>query len=349
MTDLPFKRVVVDPAAKDMPYAALFLSRVEGLVPVEILPEGSDPPTGRGSLFLTVRKGQFLKDCPCTPGAVECGYRVFSPLTGCPYACSYCFLRFYAPDEPLTLYANVEEAEAEFRAFASTLEKPARIGTGEFADSLALDRWTRHAGWMASLAADFPLALIELKTKSGDPTPLLKQPALPNLIGAWSVNPPDLAEGEEAFAAPVGERLEAAAEVARSGRPVAFHFDPVIVGEGWRERYGKLVEALFAAAPPETVKWISFGTLRFPRRFLDLNGPKVRGNPIFFGEMATGGDGKLRYLWPERREVYRFLAGEVKRLGRGFARSYLCMEPEPMWEAVYGRTPPSRPVERLFW
>lgn len=347
MTDAPFKRVVVDPAAAALPYTAGFLKRLGSSIPVERLAEEADPPTGRGSLFLTVRKGSFLKDCPCTPGAVECGYRVFSPLTGCPYACSYCFLRFYAPDEPLTLYANVEEADAEFRAFAASLEKPARVGTGEFADSLALDRFTDHARWMADLAADYPLALIELKTKSGDPSPLLALPPLPNLIGAWSVNPPDLADDQEHFAAPLAERLAAAAETVRSGRPVAFHFDPIIVGEGWRESYSRLLKAVFAAAPPDCVKWISFGTLRFPRRFLDMNGPKVRGNPIFFGEMALGGDGKLRYLWPERREVYRFLAGEAKR--HGFSRTYLCMEPEPMWEAVYGAAPPARPVERLFW
>lgn len=349
MADAPVKAVYVDGAARSYPYCGEVLARLPAGTKVVDLPEGELPPGGRATLFITTRKGPFLKECPCTPGAVECGYRVFSPLMGCPYACSYCFLRFYAPDEPLTLFANFDEGAAEFRAWAATVEKPARVGTGEFADSLALDHLTGHAAKIAALVADFPNVLMELKTKSGDPSPLLALPPLPNLIGAWSVNPPGLAKEQEHFAAPVEERIAAAAKVAAEGRPVAFHFDPIILSPGWEEGYAALARAIFAAVPPELVRWISLGTLRFPRRFVDANAHLLRSDPLFFEEFVAGADGKLRYFWPERSKVYRRVAGALREAGGGFARLYLCMEPAAMWESALGVTPEERPVERLFW
>lgn len=337
LTELPFSRVAIDAEATELPYTIALLARLGGRLPVAVLAPG-EVPTGKGTLFVTIKKGAFLKECPCTPGAARCGYLVFSPLTGCPFSCSYCFLRFYSPDEPLTVFANVEDAEREFAEWASALTEPVRLGTGEFADSLALDHVTQHGEWLAGLAARFPLVQLELKTKAANPAHLLNLPSLPNLVAAWSVNPPGLAT-EERGAAPIAERLAAAGEVAATGRSVGFHFDPVIVHPGWREGYAKLVRDIFTNVNSGLVRWISLGTLRFPRRFMDSYGPRLAGNPHFFAEFVPGEDGKLRYPWFERREVYKFLTEEILRRGGPGVKVYLCMEPPAMWRAVFGEEP----------
>jgi len=333
----PFGRVVVDRQVADLRFTREFLGRIGSAVPVEIAAPDSPPPRGRTTVHLTREPGRFLKPCPCSPGVVRCGYWVLSPAFQCPFACAYCFLRFYAPDEPLTLYANLADAEAEFRDALSRWQGPVRLGTGEFADSLALDPWTRHARWLRDLVAPHPRVLLELKTKSDRIEGVLEDGPAPNVVLAWSVNPPGRIRTDEPGTAPLDRRLAAAAEAARAGWRVAFHFDPVILEGDWRAQYAGVVEAIFDAVPPERVAWISLGTLRFPRRFLERWGRALRGRAAFFGEQVPGEDGKLRYFWPLRRDAYRFLAGRIRRRAGPDLRLYLCMETPAMWQAVFGR------------
>ncbi|GAB4258156.1 MAG: hypothetical protein Kow0092_05590 [Deferrisomatales bacterium] len=339
MTAPPFDRVVVDRPVRETRFAGQLLSRLPGSVPVELRGEGAPRPRGRRTLFVTREPGAFLKPCPCSPGMVSCGYWVLSPVFQCPYACTYCFLRFYAPDEPLTVYANLEDAAREFHRALEGWAGPVRLGTGEFADSLALDPWTHHSLWLRELVAARPRVLLELKTKSTHVELLLDRPALPNLVIAWSVNAVRWAAAEEAGAAPLEARLEAAAEAARAGYRVAFHFDPVVLEQGWEEAYGDVVGRLFAAVPPERVAWVSLGTLRFPPRFLERWGRALKGKRAFFREFVPGADGKLRYFWPLRREAYRYLAARLRREGGAGLPVYLCMEPRSMWAAALGRAP----------
>ena len=345
MTTPPFDRVVVDPDVTDLVFTREFLRRCPPELPVI---ESSEKPQGRRSVFLTREPGAFLKPCPCSPGAVRCGYWVLSPVFQCPYSCSYCFLRFYAPDEPLTLYANLDAAAAEFHRALAGWSGPVRLGTGEFADSLALDPWTGHSAWLTDLVAPHPQVLLELKTKSANVEALLGRPALPNVVLAWSLNPAARVRSDESGSAPLSRRLEAAAAVAAAGYRVAFHFDPVVLGAGWEAEYDALVTELAAAIPPERVAWVSVGTLRFPPHFLERWGRALAGRREYFDELLPGSDGKLRYFWPDRRRAYRRMEAALRRWGGDELPIYLCMESPQMWHAALGRQPEEAEVEQLL-
>ncbi len=342
----PFRRVVVDADAADLAFTRRVLDRVGGEVAVVERAPGDPAPKGRDAVHLTREPGAFLKDCPCSPGVVRCGYRVLTPVFQCPFGCTYCFLRFYAPDEPLTLYANQEDAAAELRRAAAGWSGPVRVGTGEFADSLALDPWTGHAGWLRDLVAPLPGVQLEFKTKSDRVDGLLDGPVAPNVVVAWSVNPPAWIRDLEPGTAPLDARLGAARRAARAGYRVAFHFDPIVLLPGWQAAYDAVVDALFGAVPPDRVAWVSLGTLRFPPRFLERWGPRLRGRAAFFHEFVPCDDGKLRYFWPLRREAYQRLARRVLASGLDRRRLYLCMETPPMWETALGERPGSDAVAR---
>ncbi len=342
----PFGRVVVDRDAADLPFTRRFLARVPAGVPVTERRPDEPPPRGRRTVHLVREPGAFLKDCPCSPGVVRCGYRVLTPVFQCPFGCSYCFLRFYAPDEPLTLYANLEDAEAGLHRAAAGWDGPVRLGTGEFADSLALDPWTGHAGWLRDLVAALPGVQLELKTKSDRVDGLLDGPVAPNVVVAWSVNPPTWIRDLEPGTASLDARLDAASRAVRAGYRVAFHFDPIVLRPGWPEAYDAVVDALFGAVSPDRVAWVSLGTLRFPPRFLERWGPALRGQAAFFDEFVPCDDGKLRYFWPLRRQAYRRLARRVVASGLDEQRLYLCMETPAMWEAALGVRPGSDAVAR---
>jgi spore photoproduct lyase len=341
----PFDRVEVDADAAPLPFAERFLARLPGSIPVRLRQPRDPAPAGRRTVHVTREPGAFLKPCPCSPGAVRCGYRVFTPAFQCPFGCTYCFLRLYAPDAPLTLYANLEDAEAELAAAARKWEGSVRVGTGQFADSLALDPWTGHARWLLDLFERLPGVQLELKTKSARVEALLDRRPPPNAVAAWSVNPPERIASDEPGSATLAERLEAAAAAARAGYRVGFHFDPVVAEEGWEAAYRGVIGALFEAVEPSRVAWVSLGTLRFPPRFLEEWGPRLRGRRAFFGELVPGEDGKLRYFWPLRKRVYRVLAEALRREGGPELRVYLCMESPAMWGAALGWRPREDEVE----
>ncbi len=347
MRVLPFDRVVADREVADAPFTSAFLGRLPASVEVDWREPGEPPPKGRRTVHLTREPGRFLRACPCSPGVVRCGYWIFSPVFQCPFGCVYCFLRFYAPDAPLTVYANLEDAEREFHEALERWPGGVRLGTGEFGDSLALDPWTRHSAWLVELVRSHPRVLLELKTKSDRIEVLLEHAPTPNVVVAWSVNPPGVVRSEEPGTAPLDARLRSAALAARAGYRVAFHFDPVIRIPGWETAYAGVVEALFDAVPPERVAWISLGTLRFPRRFLERWGARLRGRAAYFAEFVQGPDGKLRYHWFHRREAYRRLVTELRRRAGEGLRIYLCMETPEMWSSVFGTEPaPEGEVER---
>ena len=336
MRVVPFDRVVVDPAVADYAFTRQFLGRCPQDIPVS---ESSIKPSGRRSVFVTREPGSFLKPCPCSPGVARCGYWVLSPVFQCPFQCSYCFLRFYAADEPLTLYANLADAETQFREQVRNWDGPVRLGTGEFADSLALDPWTDHANWLLDLVAKHPRVLLELKTKSAEVSALLERPALPNVVAAWSLNPASRVASDERGTTSLTARLAAAVAVVEAGYRVAFHFDPVVLGAGWEEDYRDLVRQLAAAVGPERVAWVSVGTLRFPPHFLERWGRTLAGRPEYFDEMLPGSDGKLRSFWPLRRRAYRLMEAELRRWGGGELPVYLCMESPEMWQSIFGHEP----------
>lgn len=336
MNPPPFDQIVVDPVVAETPFVRQFLSRCPAHIPVAASPV---KPHGRRAVFVTREPGAFLKPCPCSPGAVRCGYWVLSPMFQCPFHCTYCFLRFYAPEEPLTLYANLDEARDQFLAQLAQWPGPVRLGTGEFADSLALDPWTRHSAWLLDLVAPHPRVSLELKTKSAEVAALLARPALPNVVIAWSLNPPSRVSRDEAGTAPLEGRLEAAAAVVAAGYRVAFHFDPVVLAAGWEEEYSDLVGRLAQAVRADRVAWVSVGTLRFPPHFLERWGRTLAGRAEYFDELLPGSDGKLRTFWPLRRHAYRVLEGELRRWGGARLPVYLCMESPEMWHSALGYAP----------
>ncbi len=339
MSRPPFHEVVVDEEVESLPFTRAFLGRVPAGTGVRLRPAGGEPPRGEGTVHVTRERGAFVKPCPCSPGAVRCGYWVLSPVYQCPFRCAYCFLRTYDPSTPLTLFANLEDAEREFREHLDSWPGRVRLGTGQFSDSLALDPWTDHSGWLRDLVRPHPRVTLELKTKSDRVERLLDRRPLPNVVVSWSLNPERRIRLDEAGSAPLAARLEAASALARAGYAVGFHFDPVVLEPGWYGEYRETARRLFEAVAPESIAWISLGTLRMSPRFLEEALASASLHPALFGELVPAPDGKLRYFWPLRRAAYRALAAALRGLGGADLPVYLCMESPEMWGAALGDVP----------
>ena len=282
--------------------------------------------------------GQFIKPCPCSPQTVSCGYTNINLHTGCPFDCSYCILQLYLPDKRPVFFGNTDQAAAELRRLART--QPAlRIGSGELADSLADPQTDRLVPFLFDLLTDLPEVVFELKTKSARIQSLLERPPLSNLVVAWSLNPKEIIDREEAGTASLHQRLLAIQALIAHGYKVAVHFDPLILTPDWPSLYRDLVERLLDVLPESRLAWWSLGALRFPaglRRHIFAH----RESRLFDGELIRGYDEKYRYLRPLRQELFLTLRSFIQaRLG-GIAPLYLCMEDRAMWGSVFPELPP---------
>lgn len=349
------ERIYVERCVREAAITRHVLERLQG-VPVKeidstesLLEESkrANPATARAKkqLILARHKGHFFKPCPGSRSREGiqnacCNYFVVNYASNCHLECSYCYLQAYLNFPYLIVYANVEdllwELEAAFRAAPGEFF---RIGTGELADSLALDPLTGYSIPLVEFFACQENAVLELKTKSHCIENLLSLHHRGRTVVSWSMSPRFVQQQEEHKTATIDERLAAAERCVTVGYPVAFHFDPLIHYPQWEDDYRHLVAEILDRVPASSISWISLGALRltsalketmrerFPRSFLPL------------GELLPCPDGKLRYFKPLRVEMFQKMLGWIRDRTSG-TPVYTCMESEEVWAKVFGALPP---------
>lgn len=336
----------IEEGEAEAPLARRTLRRLPA-VPVRTFARGAEPAprSGVARLVLARHRGNFLQHCPAgTAGMVCCNYLVVNFASGCPLDCSYCFLQDYlANNSTLRAFTNVGDALAEIdAALRAHPGRQFRIGTGELADSLALDPVTGLSRELVPFFAARDNALLELKTKTACVDDLLDLEPRGRVVVSWSMNAAPVIDREEHGSARLEERLAAAARVQDAGYRLGFHFDPLVEFDGWQEAYRRTVDAIFSAVDPSAVAWVSLGTLRMTPALERV----VRGRPggaplVLGGELVPGADGKARVWRGLRIRMYRALL-EGLRARAPEVPLYLCMEPPAIWQQVMREVPADR-------
>jgi spore photoproduct lyase len=331
------------------------LSRLQG-VPVRtigdvdsIIPElnrGSDPhASGKRTLILTRQRGRFMKDCPGSGAEICCNYYVVNYASNCHLECTYCILQSYLDNPALMVFTNLDQLMDEIRERLSAApDRFFRIGTGEMADSLALDAITECSRRLVPFFAGLPNGVLELKTKSDQISNLKDLEHRGHTVVSWSVNSKRICRSDELKTATFEGRLAAARECQEWGYRIGFHFDPIIHYEGWEAEYQEAVKEVFRAVDPARVAWVSLGALRFTPHLRDIVKRRFPKSRIPYGEFVPGHHGKLRYFRPIRDELYARMRAWIGQEAPGVF-VYLCMENRAAWERSFGGAP--RDTEHL--
>ena len=302
----------------------------------------SKDPLGEGKkrLFLTRNKGDFLKKCPGSEGQVCCNYFVLNFASNCPMECSYCYLQEYLANNPaLKVFSNVGDLIAEAdRLLGRHRRLLFRIGTGEIADSLALDPYIGFSAEVIPFFAAQSNVLLELKTKSACVGDLLGLDPRGRVVVSWSMNPQRVIDEHERLTASFDERLGAARRCEKAGYRLGFHFDPMIEYPGWEKDYREIVEKIFAAVDHRSITWLSMGVLRNSPGLKRVMRERFPGTRLLSGEQILCPDGKMRYFQPLRVAMYRKMLGWI-RAASPTVFVYLCMESREVWEQVFGFAP----------
>lgn len=298
---------------------------------------------GKRHLLLGRNRGKFFKPCPGTKEYICCDYQVLNIGMNCPMDCVYCILQAYLNNPHLSFFVNFEDMLHELtEAFLHAPEKFWRIGTGEFTDSLALDRLTGLSRILVEFMRDKDSAVLELKTKTAVIDNLEELDHGGRTIVAWSLNSPEIVKGEELRTASLEHRLAAAVKCASWGYRLAFHFDPIIYHPGWEEGYADTIDLLFATVPKDQIAWISMGCLRYLPALKKIATQRFPNSRFFQEEFIEGLDGKARYFRTLRVEMYQHLYNLLYRQADPRTCIYLCMENNEIWQAVFGFIPEER-------
>lgn len=293
----------------------------------------------RGSLLLAKQRGPFLRLCPGTQNHLCCLYYNLDVAAGCDLGCSYCILQGYLNTPLITFYCNTDDMFSELTAHLSAHPQQFfRIGTGELSDSLTFEPIVDLAPELVAFFSRRRNAVIELKSKNVHVDGLLGLRHNRRTVVAWSMNAEAVRQSDEGTAATIPERLEAAQAVQDAGYRLAFHFDPMIDFEGWREGYRETVDRIFGVIRPENIAWISLGALRYPAAFDEIMRENFPKSKLYLGELLPGTDKKLRYFKPIRIELFKQMYDWI----RGYSREvmvYLCMESREVWQKSFGWAP----------
>ena len=343
------REIHVEESILSLDYTQEILERAN--LPYKVIADRTDPQgidgeypenlvQGKHHLLLCKNRGHFFKPCPGTKEYRCCDYQVLNIGMGCPMDCVYCILQAYLNQPWLTFFVNTEDLLQEMEnAFSADPDLFFRIGTGEFTDSMALDRFTCLSPRLVEFMAKQKQAVLELKTKSAVIDNLKDLNHNGRTVVAWSLNSPVIMEKEEIRTATVDERLTAAAQCAEWGYKLAFHFDPIIDHSGWEEGYEKTITKLFQIVPAENIVWISLGALRYLPPLKTIGTNRFPGSRIFYQEFIEGLDNKKRYFRPRRVTLYKHIYNLLKKRAAQSTCIYFCMESDEIWQEVMGFVP----------
>ena len=345
-------RIYVEESCRQNPYTKEIIERAK--LPVTVVPD-REPPNdlaedfarnlsrGKKQLFLCENRGDFFKACPGTREYKCCDYQVLSVGSNCPIDCVYCILQAYLNSPWIQFYVNIDKMFQELdSAIDTSKDSFFRIGTGEFTDSLAIDRLTRLSEPLVRYMATKQNGVLELKTKSAVIDTLRDLPHNRKTIVSWSLNGKEIMEKWELRSASLEQRLQAAAQCADWGYGLGFHFDPIIEYPGWEDDYLKTIRRLFQVVDPKSIVWISLGALRYIPSLKQIGMKRFPSSRIFSGEFILGLDGKSRYFRPNRVELYKKVCDQIGRHLSSNSCLYFCMESDEIWQEVFGFTPEER-------
>lgn len=293
--------------------------------------------SSREIVILKKHRGSFFHKCPGSKNVICCNYYIINTGFNCLYNCTYCYLNYYLNSFGIVQFTNMEDMYARYRmAIHDELKhkKLVRIGSGEYTDSLMMDEVTGIGEKLIEISMEVPNVILELKTKSDNIDHLLNIPNKGNSVLAWTISTERNILLYEKNTSSLQSRIAAARKAADAGYHVAFHFDPIIVYDGFLNDYRRIIGLIFKTVNPDKILWISMGGFRYSYDFKDIINKTEPDELLTAEEMFPGVDGKYRYLKKKRIQLY----GEMSDMIYACSRRpfvYLCMETGDVWHSVF--------------
>ena len=263
-------------------------------------------------------------------------YWHFSVYGYCFYECSYCYLAgtrgvWHSPT--IKIYVNLPEIIQAVDRAANQLAKPTAFYHGKLQDGLALDPLTSFSSVLIPFFRDHAFARQVLLTKSAQVDRLLELDHGGHTILSWSLNPPEIAERFEANLPSIDTRMEAMRRCAEHGYPVRAVIMPIIPVDGWESIYSEFIARLLSEAPIQRLTLGGICIYKNARSQMESHLGRDNAISRNIASSAACGDGRDRYSEYLRVAVYSRLIRAARGV-RPDVDMALCLEEQPVWEAV---------------
>ena len=265
------------------------------------------------ALILARKYGQLVLPAPVGYGIGHQRNYYVSHMLNCVYDCRYCFLQGMYRSAHYVLFVNYEDFKT---AMADTLavapDQTTCFFSGYDCDSLALEPVSGYIEDLLPFFAAHPQAGLEIRTKSTQIRSLLKRPALPNVIVAFSFTPTELAQALEHKTPSIERRLAALCQLQEHGWTLGLRFDPLLYDPDFECRYRDLFSTVFARIDGSCVHSVSFGPFRLPRDYFHTLVKLYPEEPLLSAEYSER-DGMMSYTVELEREMRDFCRQELSR------------------------------------
>lgn len=285
------------------------------------------------NLFIGEKKGQLVKPAPPAYGLSGEPHYYFVHAYNCIYECNYCYLQGYFQSPDIVIFLNHQEIGDEIKRLAEehARNRPGEkiwFHAGEYSDSLALTHLTGELPHYFELFKSLPNAYLELRTKSVNIKELVKLEPSENIVVSFSLAPEHRTKMNDLKTPGLKARLEAIRELNELGHPIGIHFDPIIYDEKLEQSYTELIHSLSVVLPPEKIRYISIGVVRFTKNVYHQVMKNYPESDFLVDDFVKSFDNKIRYNRPTRM----WILGKVKSLlveaGVPVEKIYECMEDE---------------------
>lgn len=333
------KRVVVAEEARQHPGTDRILGRLgEHDIPREkSLPDREGESINKRfraekqTLYIRLNRGSFIKPWESPASIVGRDEWCLTPVEGCPLDCSYCYLQDYLDRPLIQVFANQSEMADHVRKFMQDPpeEPPLFFSLGELSDGLFLEPVMKSVPRIWDVFRDEE-AKIEIRSKSHHVHDLARQlNPHPSGVFTWTLSPSGFDQRNEMLTSPLEDRLAAMRHMLDAGFRVSARIDPILLEDGWLDRYAGLVKKMDRNFDLGDLTFILLGVFRFPKGFDRTMEKRFSNRDFLRDEFVEGPDGKLRYPRGRRTDVYRQLGDLVRDYG---GDPTLCMEPDYVWE-----------------
>ena len=252
-----------------------------------------------------------------TPAQYETGGGAnyyFSHMLNCPYDCRYCFLQGMYRSANYLLFVNYEDFADEIKQVAQQHEnddKPVWFFSGYDCDSLAYEPVTGFAEHFLKVFEELPNAVIELRTKSTQIRSLLKRPALPNAVVAYSLSPTEVASALEIGAPSFEKRLQALVKLQKQGWRIGLRFDPIIWHRDYQSQYKEMINQTFSQLDAQKIDSVTLGGFRLPKGYYKTIKRQYPEHGLFSAGL-TEQDGLVTYQSEIEEEILDTVTSYVK-------------------------------------
>ena len=220
------------------------------------------------SLIIAKKKGNFILK---TPKKFTIGYKnnyYFSHMLNCIYDCKYCYLQGMYSSANMVLFINFEDFKFEIEKTIKNTPGTICFFSGYECDSLALDKITNFSDHFINFFKPYSSAYLELRTKSINFKPLLKNEVNPNIILALGLNPEEVVKNFEFKTSSLNQRIKSIQLLQKEGWKIGLRFDPLLEVHKFRKIYSDFFKFVFSSIDVEKVHSITLGNFIMPKDYL---------------------------------------------------------------------------------